>query len=383
MSQSETMIPQSEPAESLAPLRVLVATPLGRRGQGGIDRLNDLIFDTIGRHPELGIRMNVLVSRGQGSILFAPFFLLRTLASLTTATLGGHADVLHIHLSSRGSTYRKLAIGGLARILKLPYVVHIHGSGFDVFWAGAGPRLAAAITRLLTRSAAVIVLGKYWADVVARHAPAAAGKIVVLPNATAPLAGRREAKREGPVHIVFLGAIGERKGTPQLVEALGRLADRGDWSATIAGNGDIDATRDQIARAGISNRVAVSGWLDPSKAQDVILSADIYVLPSFAENLPMSVLESMASGAAVVATPVGAVPEVIEDGVNGLLVQPGDVDGLTDAICRLLDDPILRRRIGDAGQRRHGEAFNIECYVLRLAEIWRQAAATRNTARPG
>ncbi|HET7717479.1 MAG TPA: glycosyltransferase family 4 protein [Bauldia sp.] len=361
---------------------MLVATPLGRGGQGGIDRLNDLIFDAVERSPELNLSLRRLVLRGQGNILLSPFFTLSGLIRLGMAGLTGRVDLLHVHLSVRGSTYRKLILAALARRMRLPYVVHIHGSRFDTFWIEAGPRLARAIDRLLVSSAAVIVLGDYWATFVAEHAPKAASRIVVLPNATAMSSARRRRGND-KVHIVFLGALGERKGTPQLIAALGNMADRPDWTATIAGNGAVEDSREAVARLGIADRVAIPGWLDPDAVRGLIEGADVFVLPSFAENLPMSVLEAMACGTAVVATPVGAIPDVIVDGSNGLLVPPGDVDALTKAIRKLLDDPDLRQRLGEAALETHRERYNIEGYVVRLAAIWRRAAGRVANGRAG
>jgi glycosyltransferase involved in cell wall biosynthesis len=129
----------------------------------------------------------------------------------------------------------------------------------------------------------------------------------------------------------------------------------------------------QIAREGISDRVKTPGWLDAAARTELLASSDILVLPSHAENLPMVVIEALSHGVAVIATPVGAVPEVITDGYNGILVPAGDEDALASSIERLLLDAKLRRSLGAAAKRTHAERFEFERYICRLADIWNGA----------
>ena len=148
-------------------------------------------------------------------------------------------------------------------------------------------------------------------------------------------------------------------------------------SATIAGSGEIQQTREQARRLGIVDRVELPGWLGPSETAALLQRTDILALPSFVESLPMVVIEAFAYGVAVVATPVGAVPEVIAHDRNGLLVPVGDVEALADALNQLLEDGALRRRLGDAARRDHAERYEINNYITRLASIWRKAARCR------
>ena len=102
-------------------------------------------------------------------------------------------------------------------------------------------------------------------------------------------------------------------------------------------------------------------------------AANILVLPSFSENLPMSVIEALAHGAAVVCTPVGALPELIEHERTGLIVKPGDVEGLASALGRLIDDPELRQRLGENGRALHRTRLAIEICAERLVAIWTES----------
>ncbi|TYL92027.1 glycosyltransferase family 4 protein [Bradyrhizobium rifense] len=359
---------------SARPLKVLIATPFGARQRGGIDRLTDLIVARIEQAHSARVQASRLVTRGPGPRAFAPFVFSWALVRFWLARKRGNVDLLHINVAADGSAIRKALLARFARRLGVPYVVHLHGSRFQEFWPAASPRVRAWIDPLFSESEAVIVLGNVWSKLVQTHVPQAEDRIVILPNATAPADLKRQPALEGPVRISFLGELGRRKGTPQLVEALGQL-DRGlNWVATIAGNGQIQETRARAEELGIGHRVKVPGWLDARATNEVLQGSDIFVLPSFAENLPMSILEAFAYGVAVIATPVGAIADVISDGTNGLLVPTGNVDALASALRRLIVDGQFRDSLGAAAKNEHASKYEIGAYVTRMIEIWRGAA---------
>jgi glycosyltransferase involved in cell wall biosynthesis len=128
---------------------------------------------------------------------------------------------------------------------------------------------------------------------------------------------------------------------------------------------------------GVASRVCLPGWLGPADVDNLLRDADMLVLPSYAENLPMVIVEAFAHGVAVVATPVGAIPEVIEDGVTGLIAPVGDVDAFAAAIQKLANSPALRSSLGSAARESHSKRFEMTSYIDRLVEIWRQSALLR------
>jgi glycosyltransferase involved in cell wall biosynthesis len=360
-------------------MRVLLATPFGEGGTGGIDRLTDLMAAGMEEHPALGIRAGRLVTRGRHGLMRGGFVFAAAIVKLWFAAGNGDVDLIHINLAAGGSVYRKALLARCAKRSGIPYVVHVHSGRFDRFWIAAGPRLAAVIDRLFAESSVIIVLGKYWADLVASRVPTARGKIVVLPNATAPQRRDRGSTAGGQVRITFLGKLGPNKGTPLLLEALARLRHQGDWKATIAGNGAIEESRAAATRLGIADRVEFPGWLDAQDAAELLGHTDIFVLPSLSEGLPMAILEAFAWGIAVIATPVGSVPEVVRHKQNGLIVPVGDVEELTQALRRLIQDADLRRVLGDAARRDHTTQFDLNAYLPRLAGVWRNALAASSS----
>jgi glycosyltransferase involved in cell wall biosynthesis len=128
--------------------------------------------------------------------------------------------------------------------------------------------------------------------------------------------------------------------------------------------------------------VDLPGWVGPEEARRLLLEGDILVLPSFEENLPMSVVEGMAYGLSVVTTPVGAIEDIIEHGKTGLLVPPGDSAALAAALERLLAEPALRAQLGQAAQAFQREHLEIGKYYARLLDIWRSGAKAAHLRPP-
>jgi glycosyltransferase involved in cell wall biosynthesis len=165
------------------------------------------------------------------------------------------------------------------------------------------------------------------------------------------------------------------------LSALALLKDLGGWTATLAGDGEVAAARRQALSAGLGSRVAIPGWLELASRDALLASSDVLVLPSRAENLPMVILEAFANAVPVVSTPVGAIPEVVEHGRNGLLVPCGDVAALAQALRSLVDDPLLARRMGEAAREDHARCYDLSSYVERLAGIWREAGGVAGEVR--
>lgn len=328
-----------------------------------------------------GLEVRFVASRGTGPVILSLFYALGICVWMLFARLRGRLDVVHLNISSQGSTYRKMIIAAWARLLRVPYVLHLHGAAYQEFWNGSGALVGGAVRKLFENASQVIVLGRIWRDFVAGKAPAAANRIVVVPNAT-PAPSLPRVGGGDLVHILFLGRIGDRKGVPQLGEALHRMRHLPGWRATIAGDGAVEAARARAAELGLAERVSLPGWVGPGEVAALLAEADIVVLPSFAENLPVSVIEGMAAGLPVVATPVGAVEDIVTHEQTGLLVAPGDVEALATALTRLVEDSDLRHRLGVAAAAVHRERLDPAPFAAAIRMAWRRAAWGTDRADP-
>ena len=355
------------PTHAATPRRVAMLVPGGLEHAGGIGRWAGYLQAT---WSEQGLQppLEIVDTRGSGHAGNAALAFARALFRLMGLRLSGRLGTVHANLSKRGSTARKLIVSLLAAATGTPLVLHLHGSGYDGFFAALPAFAQRRVAAMFRRADRVVVLGQGWADWVVDTLGVPPQRVHILYNGV-PLPARVE-RREGPCRILFLGRIGARKGVPELLQALGSapLRNRG-WTAVLAGDGEVEPYRSRVAEAGLAERIALPGWLDAAAAADLLAQADILVLPSHAENFPIAVIEALAAQVAVITTPVGATPELLSDGQSALFVPAGDALALADAIARLIDDPALRHAIAAAGRIVFMEKLDIATLARRLAAL--------------
>jgi glycosyltransferase involved in cell wall biosynthesis len=191
-------------------------------------------------------------------------------------------------------------------------------------------------------------------------------------------APRPDRASDGPFHLLCVGRLVPAKGQHVLVEAARRLAASGrDVRVTLVGAGPNDAgLRAAIEQAGLRGRVELAGALDQDRVRALYARADAFVLPSFAEGIPVVLMEAMASGVPCVTTRITGIPELIPSEEEGLLVPPADVDALVAAVVRLMDDPGLRARIAAGARRRIETDFHLGRNVARLRELFARRLET-------
>lgn len=354
-------------------VRVVYITPGGIEGRGGMGRMARYLFAAFRNYPD--IDMSVLDPYGPGPFHKMPLYFLRSLGALALACGRGRLTATHIHMAFGGSTLRKLALLRLAALFNVPTILHLHGSEFAVFCDRLSPWLRRLTVGSMSRAARIVVIGQFWRRFLVEDLGIDDRKVVIVANGV-PLPPVPSAPAaDAPCRILYLGALGRRKGTSDLLQALAspRLHDL-PWQAVIAGNGDVDSFRDEAAALGIADRVTFPGWVGPEDAQALLTSASVFVLPSYNEGLPVAVLEAMAAAVPVVTTRVGAIPDLGIDGAAGFLIDPGAIEDLADRLAILISDPTLRCRFGDTGRRRVESDFTIESTARRLAALYREVS---------
>lgn len=336
-------------------------------GNGGINRL----FQQLRRQKSAGGKTSLTVfdstDKRALKVCRFPWRILRFLSAIR----GGTFQLCHINLSTGGSAVRKVIYAALCRVFGLPYVIHLHGGSYREFYAGLTAPFQAAVRGLFLRAERVIVLGSVWRDFVISEIGVDPERALILPNAVSgPAQSASKPSSEAP-HLLFLGEIGPAKGTPELIEALANPKLQAlDWTATLAGDGAVEALRQAIAAADLDSRITVPGWIEPDEVNALLARSQILVLPSHVENLPLSMLEGMAWGLCPVVTPVGAVPDVIRDGENGLVVPVNDAANLTCALARLIEDEDLRADLAASARRDFESHFDIRNYRQKLDAIY-------------
>jgi len=185
-------------------------------------------------------------------------------------------------------------------------------------------------------------------------------------------------------HVLFVGRPGVRKGLSFLLQAIAALrAERPDIRLTVVGDGPERGEAETLARAaGIGDRVQFTGYQSSARVAEWLSRADVFVLPSLAEGVPIVLMEAMAAGVPVVATNVGGTSELVVDGENGFLVPPTVTDALVSRIRQLLDDPALRTRLGRAGRETVVRDFGLGPTTARLRDLFASAAAGEGASEP-
>ena len=295
----------------------------------------------------------------------------------------GEVALLHIHVAINASFWRKYVFFLLGYLCRVPVALHLHAGRYpDYYRSQCGP-----LARLLMRfafdraQAVVVVSGELQAWV---RSISSQGRVVVLHNPVLlPQCGHGAAPARAPATLVFLGHLEAGKGCHDLLRAMRTIVAAAPQARLLlCGDGQREAARALAASLGLQASVELPGWVDAGERAALLDAATVFVLPSHAEGLPMSLLEAMAHGVPVVATAVGGIPEAVRDGVEGVLVAPGDTGALADAVLGLLADPDARRRMGAAGRERVRSVFSSTRMIATLEDLYEKLAATE-VPRPG
>lgn len=284
---------------------------------------------------------------------------IRALLCFLMILMRGKVAFVHIHVAQRVSFLRKSLFVLAARAFRRPVVLHVHGAQFDRFYEDSSSMYRRYIDWILDCCTWIITLSDQWLawfrahtrneNIIRVYNP-------VILSDTRP--DRGEAPPRNPPTVVFLGRIGQRKGAYDLLHAMANVvAARVPGHLHLCGDGEVEQAR-QVARdLGIEQHVTIPGWVGADERRRLLGSARVFVLPSYHEGLPVSILEAMSAGVPVVSSPVGGIPDAISDGVEGLLVPPGNPDELAAALMKILADEHLGRAMGAAGKLKVASTF--------------------------
>lgn len=259
-----------------------------------------------------------------------------------------HIKIVHIHGSSYNSFYRKRIFIDLSKLFKKIIIYHIHGAEFKVF----ATQHHDAVAKTLAKCDAVVTLSEYWRAYFTNNFTIKHVYVIhnIIPNPSV-CSGKIEDKAK--LYLLFLGKLGNRKGIYDLLRAVQKHKNtfREKIRLYIGGNGETNKVESIIKNNGLGDMAFYCGWVDGIKKIDLLNKADVYVLPSYHEGLPISILEAMSYGIPIISTPVGGIPEIVNED-NGFLVQPGDVDALADKIMFFVRNPGSVQEMGKKSQEK-------------------------------
>jgi glycosyltransferase involved in cell wall biosynthesis len=341
---------------------------------GVTTHLNALISSRLAAHFDLAHFQVGSEGRSEGALGKAWRFIASPF-SLAAAILRHGAEVVHINTSLNAKAYwRDLVYLAVARLCGARVVYQVHGGSLATF-GGVFVRWSARLPDV------VVVLSQ--AERERWRAAAPAQLVEALPNGIDCQPYRRynraAADRDTPLRLIYIGRLAPGKGLFESIEAVRLARSRGVAARlVVAGSRQEEARlRQSVREAGPAREVTFVGPAYGDLKARLLSQADVLLLPSYSEGLPYSLLEAMAAGVVPVVTPVGAIPDVVNDGEHGVLVQPRDAGAIACAIERLSLDKATVARMSAACRKRIANAYSIERVAKDFSELYWGLCATR------
>ncbi len=295
---------------------------------------------------------------------------------------------LFMHIHSPGHRFMQSAVYMfLARLAGIKVLLHLHGNEWDPFYVEASHRMRFLTKRGIFLASRIVVIRQVWADRIAELGYPR--KVSLLRNMIPPISPSdpnildqtRSRLNLGPDDFVVLlvgaGAVGGPKGIFDILEAVPKIAVLEDSVRFVVAGGEEEPGQMEevlgiIEREKLGKWTRVLGDIEREEVNLLMEICSVFLLPSYIEGMPISVMEAMRSEAAVAATPVGAIPEMIEDGISGLIINVGAPDEIADSIVRLKRDDALRRKLIYGGTRVFRERFEMSQGISELRSIYRE-----------
>jgi colanic acid/amylovoran biosynthesis glycosyltransferase len=274
---------------------------------------------------------------------------------------------LHVHFATPASTVGMIA----SKLTGVSLSITVHGP--DEFYDVTRYQLSEKINRCQF----LCVISKFARSQLMKLSPVEQwNKFEVTPLGVNPenFPARPSGGGDGSFEILCVGRLVPAKGQHVLIQAFDRLAKEGqNVTLRVVGDGpDRQSLQAMVERLGLTDRVHFEGAVNQDRIQQFYRQADVFVLASFAEGVPVVLMEAMAIQVPCITTRITGIPELIRDGIDGLLVTPSDVEELCNAIKRLIREPVLCRKLGEAGRQRVLACYDLRANVERLAAVFRR-----------
>lgn len=279
-------------------------------------------------------------------------------------------DIVHVNMASDSSYYRKSVFVLTAKAFHKKIVIHQHGGDFETFYRKElTERGRRSVQKVLSMGDAFLVLGTVWKDffgtIIGRE------RITVLPDSIRIPDCGWDRKQYGAHRILFLGRLCRAKGIGELLEVMPQLkADYPDVRLYLGGIWE-DGELEKKA-AGMQDCVTDLGWISGEKKKKYLQECDIFVLPSYFEGQSVAILEAMAYACGVVGANTGGIPDMVVDGITGLLIQPRNAQSLKDGLAKLLADDVLCRKLGAEAREKVMREFSIEDNMKKLLAVYQK-----------
>jgi len=287
--------------------------------------------------------------------------------------------ILHLPVTSGLAFWKSALLILLGKAFQMKTIAHLHGGRFDQFYREQNPLIRRIIGWVFHKADIVIALSSRWKRFLFEEVRPDL-QVEVVSNTIDLLFAHEieqgiDFSQRKEKSILFLGSLGHRKGVFDILEAIPLVWDKHpDACFVFAGEEEKRGEKSQIdqvcRKKQLKDNIQFLGMVTGQAKIELFKKSMVYILPSYGENLPYSLLEAMATGLPVVTTPVGAIPEIIENGYNGFLVEPGDYEALAKRILQILDEPMLREKMSQANIKTIKNGFLPDTVTIKFDELY-------------
>lgn len=280
-----------------------------------------------------------------------------------------HIDMVHIHSSFGPSFYRKIPFIYLSRLFNKIVIDHVHGAEFNKFYTNASDSKKQLVKKVWSKCDRIIILSREWLH--QYSAVVDPDKLRVVENYSVI----QEHCNDHPCNnkILFLGLINDVKGCfdmPKVASYISKQNIR--LKFVIAGAGDEEKMRQLAVENNVLDYFEFAGWVRNCDKDKLLKDSDMLFLPSYAEGMPMAILDAMGYGLPIISTTVGGIPSIVRNNESGFLLSPGDCEGFANAIIKLIKDDEMRKSFGLKSYKIAKENYTFNRHVEKLKEVYEE-----------
>ncbi|NWF75466.1 MAG: glycosyltransferase family 4 protein [Nitrospirae bacterium] len=319
---------------------ILILAPIAAKG-GISSVINSILEQDINTKFDF-IKINTSLYK-DGGIVRELITFLKAILKYIFILIFKRVDLIHIHTSASVSFYRKSIFALIGILFQRNIIYHLHSSRFyDFFYNPPNQLLKSYIKRIFKSATCVICLCENWKDCLKERYHLK--NITVIPNPVCQVPFANKSFSMDVSRLLFVGFYINSKGIIDLLEVCKDLHLKGvNFTLELCGKGEMnEIINSYIMENSLEKCIINNGWVEGRAKENIFRKADIFVLPSYAEGMPISILEAFSYGLPIVATKISCVPAIVEDGINGFLIEPGNRKELLEKISVLINNKYLR-----------------------------------------
>jgi glycosyltransferase involved in cell wall biosynthesis len=316
--------------------RILLVGPDYKSPKGGIGMVTKTYM-------HLFSSFNYLTTQKEGSSILKICVFLKALLKLLPFLLSSKIKIVHVHGSSDGSFVRKSLIILLSKLAGKKVIYHIHSGGFKTYVA----KHTKVVPFIMKKCNCIVALSEYWkqffeTDLHCRN-------VAVVHNIMDYPREDHSSRNATLCTFLFLGKICDHKGVFDLLDVINSHFSslNGKMRLFIAGIGETERLTKYVENQHLESIVKYMGWVDDEAKCQLLNLSDVVILPSYYEGVPICILEGFSYHLPAISTCVGGIPEILEDGKNGIMITPGDKNALYHAVCQMINSPSKRMKMGE------------------------------------